>query len=129
MPTPLRSESTAATAPWSVFESRSIAARASSSGVTLAASRSMISAAVFTGERGYSTRSAGRRLLARAGVGEPRGAGRREGLEAAGEERRGHPREDVAAARRRQPRRRDRVDGDALAVGDDRVVALQHADG
>src|SRR6201999_2502293 len=70
-----------------------------------------------------------RRLLAGASVGEDRSAGRREGLEAAGEERRGHPREDVAAARRRQPRRRDRVDGDALAVGDDRVVALEDDDG
>src|SRR5690349_7834415 len=51
MPTSLLSLSTTGIAPRSVFESRSIAERASSLGCTLGTSLAMISAAVFMGAR------------------------------------------------------------------------------
>src|ERR1700712_5064280 len=120
MPTTLRSASTTVTAPCSVFESRSIAVRASSSGLKPGASASMISAAVFIkesarlfdrpggvqthGDRGDHVGGDRRldgaaeqtgSLLPGAGVGDHRGAGGGEGLEATGEERRGDPGEDI----------------------------------
>src|SRR5690349_16867767 len=51
MPTTFFSASTTGIAPRSVLASRSIAVRASSSGVTVGTSRSMISPAVFMGAR------------------------------------------------------------------------------
>ena len=68
-------------------------------------------------------------VAAGAGVGEDGRAGRGKGIEAAGQQGGGDAGEHVAGARRRQGRRRERVDRDPLAVGDDRVVALEHDDG
>src|ERR1700761_3098801 len=108
MPTTLRSASTTATAPWSVFESRSIAVRASSSGPTLGASASMMSAAVFIRSARLFARTGGaqarrdrrdhvggdhrlgaaeppRGLLTGPRVGDHRGAGGGGGVEPAGE--------------------------------------------
>ena len=66
-----------------------------------------------------------RREAPGAGVGADTGAGRRKRLESARHQRSDRPREDVAGPRRRQARAVERVDRDALAVGDDRVVSLE----
>ena len=124
MPTTLRSSSTTGDR----AHARSSRAarsrvRASSSGETLGTSASMISAAVFIARRDYSTGASGRRpagiesitsvaitdsaapirrgrVAAGAGVGEDRGAGGGEGLEAAGEQRRGDARRGRRRCRR-----------------------------
>src|SRR6476646_3831457 len=150
MPTTLFSSSTTGIAPRSVFASRSMAVRASSSGRTLGTSRSMISPAFFMAARlfdravrAYCQRDRvdhvagdhrlhvahpGGGVAAGAGVGKDRGAGGGEGLEAAGQECRSHSGEDVTAAGGGEGRGRERVDGDPGAVGADRVVALEDDD-
>ena len=63
-----------------------------------------------------------------AGVGADGATGRREGLDAAGDQRTDHPGQHVAGPGGRQAGARQVVDRDPLAVGDDRVVALQDDD-
>src|SRR3954451_9674543 len=147
IPTTLLSPSTTGIAPRSDFASRSIAARASSSGVTVGTSRSMISPAVFIGARLFDRpvgaypggdridHIAGDHRLGRAdalggveagaSVADDRRADGGERVLEAGEESGGHSREDVAGACRGERRSGDRIHRGAGAVGDDRVIALE----
>src|SRR5213592_4963013 len=142
MPATLLPLSTTGIAPRSLLASRSIAARASSSGVTVGTSRAMISPAVFmvarlfdrpagaypggdrvdhvAGDHRLDGPDACRRAETCARVADHGGADGGEGTVEAGKEGRDHPREDVAAAGGGERRGRNRVDRRAGAVGDDR---------
>src|SRR3954451_5095177 len=124
IPTTLLSPSTTGIAPRSDFASRSIAARASSSGVTVGTSRSMISPAVFMAARVFDrpvgTYPRGDRIdhVARdhrlgrahplggveagASVADDRRADGCERVRGASQKGRRHPREDVAGTGRRE---------------------------
>src|SRR5215218_6538011 len=150
MPTTLLSPSTTGIAPRSLLARRSIAARASSSAVTVGASRAMISPAVFMAarlfDRPVGTYPGGDRIdhvggdhrlggadprggvEAGPGVADDGGADGGEGVVEAGEEGGGDAGENVAAAGGGERGGRDRVDRGAGSVGDDRVVALEHDD-
>src|SRR6476646_4299263 len=121
MPTTLRSPSTTGTAPFSVFESSPIAARASSSGETDGTSVSMISPAVFIavarlfdprvgthshrdrvdhigGDHRLRRTEAGGGVTAGASVGKNAGAGGGKGIEAASQQGADDPGKHVAGA-------------------------------
>src|SRR5690349_17009297 len=150
IPTTLLPLSTTGIAPRSLFASRSMALRASSSGVTVGTSRAMISPAVFMGarlfDRPVGTYPGGDRVdhvgrdhrlrgadplgCVKTGphVADDRRADGGKGVVEAGEEGRRHPREEVAGAGGGKRRGRDGVDRGAGAVGDDRVIALEDDD-